>query len=175
MGAIAAIAHRRARLTSPAPLKPAHDIEAFDCERAELGDWLRKWARKAAEGDTAKTYVVCRGGRRVVGYFSLAAGAVEHGIAPNSLRRNAPDPVPVIILARLAVDRGEARQGLGTALLGDAMKRSVRAAGIIGARALLVHALDDRAAAYYRKFQFAPFGRDAQTLYLPMRTLRAAL
>ncbi len=175
MGAVTGLEQRRARLASPAPLKQIHDLTLFDCDRPALNDWLRKWAWKASKTDTARTYVVCRGAKKVVAYFALAAGAVHHIDAPRSLRQNSPDPVPVIVLARLAVDKNEAGQGLGGALLSDAIKRSLRAAQIIGARALLVHALDERAKAFYEKFQFAPFSANAQTLYLPMKTLRDGL
>ncbi len=175
MGVVTALEPRRARLTSPTPLKQTHDLTLFDSDRAALNDWLRKWAWKASETNTARTYVVCRGTKKVVAYFALAAGAVHHIDAPRSLRQNSPDPVPVIVLARLAVDKTEAGQGLGRALLSDAIKRTVRAAQIIGARALLVHALDERAKAFYEKLQFVPFGANAQTHYLPMKTSRDGL
>jgi GNAT superfamily N-acetyltransferase len=167
-----AAALRRARLTAPSPLKPGHDVASFNCVRAEMSVWLQKWAWKAAESNTAKTYTVCRGAKRVIAYFSLAAGVISRDSAP---RHNAPDPVPVIILARLAVDQAETGQGIGSSLVADAMRRSIRAAQIIGARALLVHALDQKAAYFYQRLQFVPFAADAQTLYLPMHTLRDAL
>jgi hypothetical protein len=91
-----ALAQRRARLTAPSPLKPGHDLASFCCERVEMSIWLQKRAWKAAENNTAKTYVVCRGAKRVIAYFSLAAGAVSRDSAPGALRRNAPDPLPVI-------------------------------------------------------------------------------
>ena len=82
MGAVTALEPRRARLTSPTPLKQTHDLTLFDSDRAALNDWLRKWAWKASETDTARTYVVCRGTKKVVAYFALAAGAVHHIDAP---------------------------------------------------------------------------------------------
>jgi GNAT superfamily N-acetyltransferase len=170
-----AVAQRRARLTAPSPLKPGHDVASFNCDRVEMSIWLQKWAWKAAENNTAKTYAVCRGAKRVIAYFSLAAGAVSRDSAPGALHRNAPNPLPVIILARLAVDQTETGQGIGTSLVADAMRRSIRAAQIIGAHALLVHALDQKAAHIYQRLQFVPFAADAQTLYLPMNTLRDAL
>lgn len=163
---------RRGMLTKPAPLKRGHDVNSFECDREDLTIWLKKWARRAAENETARTYVVCRG-RKVVAFYSLAAGAVAHEGAPSALRRNTPDPIPVIILARLARHSEEKGQKLGAALVVDAMRRAVRAADIIGARAFLVHALDARAADWYRSLDFRPFTTHGQTLFLPMKTVRA--
>ncbi|MDO9382227.1 MAG: GNAT family N-acetyltransferase [Hyphomicrobiaceae bacterium] len=161
-------------------LKPEHEIDQFDCGQAELNSWLHSWARRAAEADTARIFVVCRGASRVVGYFTLSAGAVAHhnttgGKAPRALRQNAPDPVPVLVLGRLAVDLSEQRQGLGGALVAEAMRRAAQASMIVGARALLVHALDDRLAGMYETLGFKRFNEASRTLYLPTRTIRGAL
>jgi predicted N-acetyltransferase YhbS len=163
------------RLTKPAALKPGHDLSTFDCGRPELTDWLKRRALRASETDTARTFVVCRGTKRVVGYCSLAAGAVARDEAPGGLARNAPDPVPVVVLARLAIDLPEQKQGLGELLLAEGMRRAALASKNIGARALLVHALDEQAALYYEGLGFRRFAPGAQTLYLPMKVIRDGL
>ena len=127
------------------PLKSVHDVTGFESTEPIMNDWLKKHALKASNGDTAQTYVVCRGTRRVAGYYSLAAGAVERAMASGTLRRNVPDPVPVIVLGRIAVDKGEAGKGLGRHLIADAMKRSIRAARIIGASDRWLVICDDAA------------------------------
>ena len=119
--------------------------------------------------------MVCRGSKKVIGFYALAAGAVEHNQAPGALRRNAPDPIPVIILAQFGVDSQEQGQGLGTDLLSHAMRRALQAAKIIGARALLIHALDDAAAQFYRSHNFRPLDERGETFYMSMREMRDAL
>jgi len=166
---------RRGRLTKPTVLKAGHDVGSFDCGHPELTNWLKSRAHQAAESDTARTFVVCRGNKTVVAYMSLAAGGVEHKEAPGALKRNTPDPIPVFILARLAVDRNEQGRGIGRALLSDAMRRVILAGKHIAARALLVHALDGEVATYYESFGFRRFMPGANTLYLPMKTIREGL
>ena len=161
------------RLTKPALLKGGHKLELFECDRPQLNDWLKKRATAAMDGRTARTIVVCRGTTKVVGYFSLAAGSVDHESSPGSLRRNSPDPIPVIILARLAVSLEEAGKGIGESLLAEAMKRAVRASNIIGARALIVHALDERAAKYYSERGFLKMS--GETYFIPMKTIEGNL
>lgn len=171
----------RPALTRPVSLKTEHEIDQFDCGQAELNGWLHSWARRAADADTARVFVVCRGANRAVGYFTLSAGAVAHregvagGKAPRALRQNAPDPVPVIVLGRLAVDLSEQGHGLGGALVAEAMRRAAQASMIVGARALLVHALDDRLAGMYESLGFKRFNEGSRTLYLPIRTIWNAL
>lgn len=162
------------KISKPAALKPGHDVSAFDCGREPINAWLKIRAKKAGESDTARTYVVCRG-RRVIGFYALAAGAVERAAAPGALRRNSPDPIPVIILAMFGVDRAEQGRGLGQDLLSDAIKRALQAARIIGARALLIHALDAAAAKYYRERGFAQMGAEGETFFVTMRELREGL
>jgi GNAT superfamily N-acetyltransferase len=168
-------AKRSGRISRPAALKPGHDVSSFDCERDPVTNWLKERAKKAAESDTARTYVVCRGPRKVIGFYALAAGAVDRSSAPGALRRNVPDPIPVIILAMFGVDKGEKRQGIGEDLLNDAMRRALQAARIIGARALLIHALDPAAAKYYKDRNFCPFDEKQETFYISMREIRDAI
>lgn len=161
------------RLSEPVVLGPHHKLDAFGSGRPQLDDWLQRRALQANETGTARTFVVCRGPERVVGYFSLCAGSVQHHGAPGALKRNAPDPIPVIVLARLAVASEEQGNGLGKALLADAMKRAVNASLIIGARAFVVHALDDMAGQFYQHLGFARLS--GETYFMAMRTIASGL
>ncbi len=163
------------RLAKPVALGSRHDLSTFDCGREPITGWLRARARDAIEADTARVYVVCRGARKVVAFYALAAGGVARSEAPGALRRNSPDPIPVIILAVLGVDKSEQGQGLGQDLLSDAMRRALQASKIIGARALLVHALDARTSNFYLQHGFSRFGGEAETLFVPMKVIRQHL
>ena len=162
-----------ARLTKPAALRASHYLEAFDSGRPQLDEWLKKRALAANDAGTARTFVVCRNLSNAVGYVSLCAGSIRHEGAPGSLRRNAPDPIPVIILARFAVSREVQGRGLGKALLADAMKRAVKASAIIGARALVVHALDETAARFYERHGFSKL--TGETYFIAMKTIVSGL
>lgn len=153
-------------LTPPVPIVAAHDIASFDSGQEPLDAWLRQQALRG-EGRGARTYVVCRE-QRVVGYYALAAGHVARARAPSSLSRNMPDPIPVFLLGRLAVDRSVQGQGLGRALLKDALRRSLGASREIGARSVLVHAIDDGAVSFYLQYGFKPFPSEPRTLFMPM-------
>jgi predicted N-acetyltransferase YhbS len=135
----------------------AHRLDEFDSGVAELDQWLRQSARTAAAAGTAATYVLCRG-RGVVGYYALAMSSVAHASAPSRVRRGMPDPVPVVLLARLALDRSEQGSGLGGHLLIDALRRCVRGAREFGARAIVVDAVSEQAADFYRHFAFHELG-----------------
>lgn len=134
-------------------LTDAHDLEDFSCGVQALDRWLRNSARIAAASGTAATYVLCRD-ERVVGYYALAMSAVGHEQAPSRLRRGMPDPVPVVLLARLALDRAEHGQSLGGHLLLDALIRCVRGGRDFGARAVVVDSISPAAADFYRHFGF---------------------
>lgn len=159
------------RLSKPVPLRDGHSVQSFSCGRPQMDDWLKGHAKKAIETNTARTFVVCRGTKRVVGYYSLVAGAVERDSTPRVLRRNSPDPIPVIVLARLAVDESEKGKGIGSALLAEAMKRTVQASSLIGARALIIHALDDKAAQFYENRGFRRMQAGSETMYLPIQDI----
>jgi predicted N-acetyltransferase YhbS len=135
------------------PLSAAHIVDEFTSGVEELDRWLRSSARVAAAAGTAATYVLCRG-ERVVGYNALAMSAVGHERTPSRLRRGMPDPVPVVLLARLALDRSEQGSGLGGHLLVDALRRCVRGGREFGARAVVVDAMSEGAAGFYRHFGF---------------------
>lgn len=161
-------------LAAPAPLAPNHDCSRFRCGRLELDDWLRASALRS-EGRTARTYVVAAGAR-VVAYYSLAAGAVLRKALPSArARRNTPAEVPVVVVGRLAVDLGYRRRGIGAGMLKDAILRAVAASRSVGVRAILVHAIDDDAAGFYRHYGFTPSPVDSRTLMLAIETAIAAL
>jgi len=161
------------------PLRPVEkltntqDADGFDCGKEPLNRFLKRFALVNQKSGSARTYVVCRGESRIVGYYSLAAGSVDHGASPARVTKGqARHPVPVMLLARLAVDRGEQGRGLGRALLKDALSRTLQAADIAGIRALIVHAKDDEARAWYESFDFEPSPTDPYHLFLLMKDLR---
>lgn len=162
-------------LTGPVPLEKSHEVGHFDCGAAPLNDFLHKYAWQNQQNRSARTYVALRGDR-VVGYYSLAAASVQHQEATTRVAKGlARHPVPVILLARLAVDQSEKGKGLGGALLKDALLRSLQAADIIGCRAVLVHAKDAAAQAFYRKFGFESSPIDEFHLFLLMKDIQATL
>lgn len=147
-------------LHRPRPLDSADRLENFDCGDAELDVWLTRIARMAHAGRTARVYVTTDDHGFVVGYYALAAGEVQREELPERMRRGAPTPVAIAILARLAVDRRHQRQGVGLALISDAARRVLDAADLLGIRALVVHAANERAAAFYREAGFTPTPTD---------------
>ncbi len=164
------------KLTPVEKLNNSHDIDPFDCGKEPLDRFLKRHALVNQKASSAQTYVVCRGGWRVVGYYSLAVGAVEHADAPERIGKGlARHPIPVMLLARLAIDKSEQGRGLGKALLKDALLRTAQAADIAGMRAMLVHAKDDEARAWYESFDFEPSPTDPFHLFLLMKDLRALL
>ena len=156
-------------LGAPAPLAADHDTTAFACRHASLTAWLQKRALANAACGASRTYVVCDEHRRVVGYYALAAGSIAAEAAPGRLRRNMPDPLPVIVLGRLAVHDGWSGRGIGSGLLKDAVLRSMQAAELVGVRALLCHAIDEEARAFYLKRGFAESPLEARTLLVGLR------
>lgn len=156
-------------LDPPRPLKPDDDLSDFDCGEPDLDDWLRKKAIKNEAEGASRTYIVCEArSNRVVAYYCLAAGAVQRASAPGGVRRNMPEPIPVMVLGRLAVHRSFHGRGVGSGLLRDALLRTLQAADIAGIRALLVHALSPAARAFYeqRGFQRSPVDPDTLMLRL---------
>ena len=141
--------------------------------KKELDDWLKHFALLNQKADSARTYVACRGSA-VLAYYSLAAGMVEHAEAPGRIRKGlARHPVPVVLLARLAVDRTEQGRRLGEALLKDALLKTAATADIVGIRALLIHAKDDEARAWYeRNIEFEQSPTNPLHLFLLMKDLR---
>ncbi|MCA1845876.1 MAG: GNAT family N-acetyltransferase [Actinobacteria bacterium] len=136
-------------------LVDGHIIEEFDCGEGELNRWLQRSAQVAMSAGTAATYGLSRG-QTVVGYYALAMSSISHRQAPSRLRRGMPDPVPVVLLARLAIARSEQGRQLGGHLLVDALRRCVRGGREFGARAVVVDAINDDAHAFYEHFDFHP-------------------
>lgn len=152
-----------------------HDLSSFECGKPSLDDWLRRFALTNQQNDSARTYVLHRAGK-VVGYYWLSAGSVRKEESPERVAKGlARHPIGVILLARLAVDRNERGAGLGKTLLMDALSRALAASEAIGARAVLVHALDEDAVAFYEKFGFEPSPLDPRQLMLLMKDLRTTL
>ncbi len=161
-------------LSAPEPLREDHQTDSFDSGEPVLDDWLRRRARINQASGASRTYVVCEG-RRVVAYYALASGAIAHGVAPGRVRRNTPDPIPVVVLARLAVDRDYQGRGMGRALFRDAARRVLQAADTIGIRAIVVHAISDEAREFYLALGFEPSPAEAMTLVVTLRDVQAAL
>ena len=153
-------------LSAPAPISDAHHLGSFACIDESLTAWLKNRALKNHASGASRCFVVCNDDWDVVGYYALAAGSVELEAAPGNIRRNMPDPVPVIVLGRLAVHRDHAGQGIGSGLLRDAVLRSQRTANEVGARALLCHAIDDNAKAFYLHHGFVESPTDCLTVML---------
>jgi GNAT superfamily N-acetyltransferase len=157
-------------------LSTSHELDDFDCGSDALDRYLKRYARANQAAGGAQTCVVCRGSKNVVGYYSLAVGAVEPVKAPSRISKGlARHAIPVMLLARLAIDRAEQGRGLGRALLKDALLRTHQAAEIAGIRALLVHAKDEVARAWYGNLDFEPSPTDPYHLFLLMKDLRALL
>jgi GNAT superfamily N-acetyltransferase len=149
----------------PEKLSADHDLSAFDSGEPVLDDWLRRRARQNEESGASRTYVVCVG-KRVGGYYTLAVGAIAHAEAPGRIRRNMPDPVPAMVLGRLAVDKAHQGQGIGTGLLRDAVQRTMQAADIAGIRTVLVHAISETARRFYERYGFVASPVDPMTVMI---------
>ena len=159
------------RYTPPEPLRPTHDLAGFDSGNDALNRWLVSRAVRNQDSGASRTFVTTCDGL-VVGYYALAASSVAQVGAPAGLRRNMPDPMPVILLGRLAVDRRHAGRGVGASLLRDAALRVATTAGIVGVKAMLVHAIDDGAVAFYLHHGLQPFPGDPTTLFIPVASIR---
>ena len=161
-------------LSAPEPLTDDHQIDSFDSGETVLDDWLRRRARANQATGASRTYVVCEG-KRVVAYYAVASGAIAQAAAPGRFRRNMPDPIPVVVLARLAVDRNYQGRGLGRALFRDAARRVEHAAEAIGIRGIVVHAISEEARKFYIALGFDPCPAESMTLVVTLRDVRATL
>ncbi len=159
-------------LSRPEPLGADHQLEGFDCGKPALDDWLLRHARQAQGSGSAKTFVVADGAR-VAGYFSLTVGQVDTLDAPERIRKGMGQyPVPVVILARLAVSRQDQGHGIGLGLLRDAIRRTMLIAEQPGIRAMLTHPIDEEAAKFYARFGFIASPLSAQQLLLLLKDAR---
>ena len=164
-----------AALGVPVPLQTSHQSDDFDCGRTFLNDYLRRFAWINHQSGAARTYVSCRG-RRIVGYYSLAFGSIEHAAASSRVRKGlARHPIPIMLLARLAVDVTEQGQGIGKGLLKDALLRNLQAADIGGLRALIIHAKDVHAKSFYERFGFESSPLDELHLMLLIKDIRKSV
>jgi len=161
-------------LSAPEPLSAHHRIDGFDSGVPSLDDWLRRRAGQNQASGATRTFVSCNDGR-VVAYYALASSAVAPAAAPGRFRRNMPDPIPVVVLARLAISRSHQGQGLGRALFQDAARRVIHAAELIGIRGLLVHAISEDAKAFYLRLGLDQSPLDPMTLMTTVADLEAAL
>lgn len=152
----------------PVKLDASHRLEQFDCGEADLNQWLQKQAVKSELDGAARTYVVCDDDGRVIAYYCLASGSIVRNDAPGSVRRNMPDPIPVMVIGRLAVDVNYQQHKLGTALLKDALLRVMQVAAIVGIRAVLVHAISEQAKGFYLKYGFQASPSQPMTLVMPL-------
>ena len=156
------------KLLAPVPLSPEHQVDAFSCGESVLDEWLKRRALANQSSGASRTFVVIDAEGKVMAYYALAAGAVAHRDATRSIRQNMPDPVPVMVLARLAVDTRAKRMKLGASLLQDALKRCILVSQNTGVRAMLVHALNDEARQFYEHYGFKPSPAHPLTLMLPI-------
>lgn len=153
--------------THPRPLTIAHAVANFSCGEVTLDHWLKHHALRNEGHGASRTYVVCVE-QRVVAYSALATGAIVSELAPRGLRRNMPNPIPVMVLGRLAVDSGWRNHGLGKALLRDAILRSVQVSELVGVKALLVHALSEEVVQFYDRHGFQSSPMHPKTLFLKL-------
>lgn len=163
-------------LRGPELLTESHDVSGFDCGNEALNRFLHRHALQNQRNQSARTYVALRGDTRVIGYYSLAAASAEYEVVPARIAKGlAQHPIPLTLLARLAVDQAAQGSGIGAGLLKDALKRFLQAQSIIAARALVVHAKDDQAVEFYRHFGFTPSPMDAYHLYLMTKDIHECL
>lgn len=162
-------------INRPAPLADGHRLDEFQCSSPALTKWLVSRARTNHKEGASRCFVVCDDEQNVIGYYALAAGGVSHEIAPGRIRRNMPDPLPVAVLGRLAVHTAWVNRGLGRGLLKDAIQRTLQLAEQMGIRALLCHAIDENARAFYMKYGFIESPIDPMTVMLSLGGLQEAL
>ncbi|MGA7951908.1 MAG: GNAT family N-acetyltransferase [Gloeobacterales cyanobacterium] len=164
----------RDKLCPPEKLKSLHQIESFNSGNSQLDDWLKRRALKNEAEGASRTYVLATG-EVVIAYYCLANGAVAQTLATGRVRRNMPDPVPVMVIGRLAVDLHWQGKGIGRALLRDAMLRTLHAVEIAGIRAILVHAISEEAKQFYEQCGFTASPLDPMTLMVNIKDARASL
>lgn len=160
----------------PEAITDEHLLESFDCGEPSLNDWLRRRALTNEANGASRTYVVClKAGMEVIAYYCLAAGAVGRAAALGAIRRNMPEPIPVMVIGRLAVDRRYKNQRIGSSLVRDAVLRTTQAASIVGIRAILVHAIGDDARQFYERCGFRVSPLDPKMLMIGVGEAEKAL
>jgi len=161
-------------LSPPLPISADHDLVDFNSGEPSLDEWLKKRALKNQASGASRCFVLCED-KKVIGFYSLSAGAICHESTPKSMRRNMPDPLPVLLLGRLAIDTNYHNKGLGSALLRDAMIRAVSVAGDAGVFAILVHSLSEQAKRFYMSRGFIGSPLQPMTLIMTLETARSIL
>ena len=159
----------------PAALTAAHQVEKFDCGHPVMNAWLVQRALKNQDEGATRSFVVCDDTGRVLGYYALAVGSCARENAPGNISRGMPEPIPMVILARLAVDRTLQRSGLGRQLIADAVLRTLRIAEQAGVRGLMVSAIDKAAAEYYERLGFVRAKRSEDVLMLRLKVAQEVL
>ena len=163
-----------AKITAPEKLTPAHNTAEFSCIQPSLNDWLQQHALANEQSGASRTYVVTAD-QRVIGYYALATGAVNAIEATGKVRRNCPDPIPVMVLGRLAVDKEYDGKGVGSGLLRDAVLRIIQASEIVGIRAILVHAISEDARKFYERKGFGVSPLNPMTLMIRLKDAKKNL
>ena len=162
------------KYSPPQSISPEHILENFDCGETSLNDWLRKRALKNDLSDASRTYVVCSE-NVVVAYYSLHLGCIQNSQAVRKIKRNMPDPIPAIVLGRLAVDRLHQGKGLARALIKDMFLRAIQVSDLAGTKAVLVKALNEKVTAFYQSFGFVQSKTDPFLLMKAIAEVRASL
>lgn len=161
-------------LTRPEPLSDLHELNDFFCGVGSLDDWLKRRARANQVSGASRTFIVADN-RKAVGYYALASGAIAVASSVGRFRRNMPDPIPVVVLGRLAADRAQQGRGLGRAMFRDCALRVSQAADTIGIRGIVVHAISEQARAFYQALGFDPSPMDPMTLIVSLGDIRHLL
>ena len=161
-------------LSAPALISIDHELNSFDSGEPSLGDWLKKRALKNQASSVSRCFVLCED-NQVIGYYSLSAGAISREATPKSMQRNMPDPLPVLLLGRLAIHKNYHNKGLGSALLREAMLRAVNIAHDAGVFAILVHSLSEEAKKFYLSRGFVESPLQPMTLMMTLETVRSIL
>lgn len=178
MGIVEALGGSKPPYAPPVPIHADDRLDRFESGNKALDDWLRAHALEN-EDKASRTYVVTAqvgaDAGHVVAYYTLAYGSVVRAEMPRKIRQGLPNPVPVMVLGRLAVDRRHGGKGIGPSLLREAMQRTIEASRIAGLRALIVHAIDDDAVGFYAKYGFQIFPAGTRTMFLPIETLHQAI
>lgn len=157
------------QLGAPEALTNSHILDEFNCGEVVLDEWLKRRAMTNQLSGASRTFVVADQNGCAYGYYAMAAGAVSHQMAVRSVRQNMPNPVPVMVLARLAVDARAQGNAIGASLLQDAVNRAVAVSQNAGVKALLVHALHERAKCFYEHYGFKASSLHAMTLMLALK------
>lgn len=161
-------------ISAPGLLAEHHELEDFNCGEASLDEWLKKRARANQTGGASRVFVCCEG-NRVAGYYALSSSSVTAAVVPGRFRRNMPDPIPVVLLGRLAIDAAWQGKGLGRSLFRDAAMRVSHAAEAIGVRGIVVHAISDDARKFYLALGFTECPGEPMLLAVTLADVNAAL